>query len=319
MRILLAGATGAIGHSLTPALVAAGHTVFGTTRTDRNRAAIQTLGATPVLMDGLDRDSVMAAVKAAQPEVVIHQLTALKGGIDPKHFDRSFAMTNRLRTEGTDHLLEAARAHGVRQFIAQSYAGWPSPRTGPAVLDETAGYDPHVGREARETLAAIRHVEEAVLAAADLEAKALRYGGFYGPGTGMALGEESEMLDMIRGRKLPVVGSGAGIWSFIHAVDAASATVAAVERGAPGVYNVVDEEPAPVAEWLPLLARVIGAKPPRHIPAWLAKPAIGEHGLNLMTTARGASNAKAKRELGWTLQYPSWRQGFVDGLGPARP
>ncbi|MFC7485374.1 NAD-dependent epimerase/dehydratase family protein [Knoellia sp. CPCC 206453] len=314
MRILLAGATGAIGHSLTPALVAAGHTVFGTTRTDHNRAAIAAMGATPVLMDGLDRDSVMAAVKESQPEVVLHQLTALKGGINPKHFDRDFAMTNRLRSEGTDHLLEAARAQGVRQFIAQSYAGWPAPRTGPAVLDESAGFDPQVGPEARETLAAIRYVEEAVLAATDLEAKALRYGGFYGPGTGLTLADDSEMVKMIRGRKLPVVGSGAGIWSFIHAVDAASATVAAIERGAPGVYNVVDDDPAPVSEWLPLLARELGAKPPRHVPAWLAKPLVGEHGLNLMTSARGASNDKAKRELGWTLTYPSWRQGFVAGL-----
>lgn len=314
MRILLAGATGAIGHSLTPALVAAGHNVFGTTRADRNRAAIEGMGAAPVQMDGLDRDSVLAAVEQAEPEVVIHQLTALKGGINPKRFDSDFAMTNRLRTEGTDHLLEASRQNGVRRFIAQSFTGWPNPRTGPTVLDESAGLDQHVGREARETLAAIRYIEETVLDATDLEAKALRYGGFYGPGTGMALGEESEMLEMVRGRKLPIVGTGAGVWSFVHAADAASATVAAVERGAPGIYNVVDDEPAPVAEWLPVLATQIGAKAPRHVPVWLAKALIGEHGVNMMTSVRGSANAKAKRELGWTLQYPSWRQGFATGL-----
>lgn len=314
MRILLAGATGAIGHSLTPALVAAGHTVFGTTRTEGHAPAVSAMGATPVVMDGLDRSSVLAAVEEAQPEVVIHQLTALKGGLNPKHFDRDFAMTNRLRTEGTDHLVEASRRHGVRRFIAQSYTGWPNPRTGPPVPDETAGYDPHIGKEARESLAAIRHVEEAVLDATDLEAKALRYGGFYGPGTGIARGEEGEMLELIRGRRLPVVGAGTGVWSFVHAVDAASATVAAVDRGAPGLYNVVDDEPGQVAEWLPFLAEQLGAKPPRHIPAWLARPLLGEHGLNLMTSVRGSSNAKAKRELGWTLQYPSWRQGFATGL-----
>lgn len=319
MRILLAGATGALGHSLTPALVAAGHSVFGTTRTDAHAGTIRGMGATPVLMDGLDRSSVLSAVEAAEPEVVIHQLTSLKGGLHPKHFDRDMAMTNRLRTEGTDHLLEASRRHGVKRFIAQSYTGWPNPRTGTGPADETAGYDPEVGREARESLAAIRHVEEAVLDATDLDAKALRYGGFYGPGTGVALGEEGELLDMIRGRKLPVVGAGAGVWSFVHAVDAASATVAAVDRGAPGLYNIVDDEPGQVAEWLPYLAERLGAKPPRRVPTWLAKPLVGEQGLNMMTTARGSSNAKAKRELGWTLRYPSWRQGFVDGLGPARP
>jgi 2-alkyl-3-oxoalkanoate reductase len=313
MRILLAGATGALGQSLTPALVTAGHTVFGTTRTEAHRDAIRAMGASPVLMDGLDGSSVDAAVEQAQPEVVIHQLTALKEGLNPKHFDRDFAMTNRLRTEGTDHLLEASRRHGVRRFIAQSYAGWPSPRTGTAPHDETAGYDPHVGKEARESLAAIRHVEEAVLDATDLEAKALRYGGFYGPGTGVAKGEEGAMLELIRGRKLPVVGQGTGVWSFVHAVDAASATVAAVERGAPGLYNIVDDEPAQVAEWLPYFAEQLGAKPPRRVPAWLAKPLLGEHGFNMMTSVRGSSNAKAKRELGWVLRYPSWRQGFAEG------
>lgn len=314
MRILLAGATGAIGYSLTPALVDAGHAVFGTTRTERRAGVITAAGATPILMDGLDRDSVLAAVDEAKPDVVIHQLTSLKGGMNPKHFDRDFAMTNRLRIEGTDHLLEASRRNGVTRFIAQSYAGWPAPRTGPAVADETAGYDPHVAREARESLAAIRHVEDAVLAATDLAAVALRYGGFYGPGTGLAIGEEGEMLEMVRKRRFPIVGRGGGLWSFIHAADAATATVAAVDRGAPGIYNVVDDEPADAAEWLPVLSRALCVKPPRHIPTWLARPLIGEQGVNMMTSIRGASNAKAKRELGWQLRYPSWRVGFTEGL-----
>lgn len=314
MRVLLAGATGAIGHSLTPALVAAGHTVFGTTRTPGHADAIAAAGASPVVMDGLDRDSVLAAVEEAKPDVVIHELTALKAGMNPKHFDRDFALTNRLRIEATDHLLEAAREHGVTRFIAQSYAGWPAPRTGPAIADETAGYDPHVAREARDSLAAIRHVEEAVLTATDLEGLALRYGGFYGPGTGVALGEGGEMLELVRRRAFPIVGKGCGLWSFIHAVDAASATVAAVDRGAPGIYNIVDDEPAPAGAWLPVLSGVLGAKPPRHVPTWLARPLIGEQGLNMMTTVRGASNAKAKRELGWTLRYPTWRVGFTEGL-----
>ncbi len=315
MRILLAGATGAIGHNLTPALVEAGHTVVGTTRTQSHFGAITAAGASPIVMDGLDRDSVFAAVEEAKPDVVIHELTSLKGGMNPKHFDRDFAMTNRLRTEATDHLLAASREHGVTRFIAQSYAGWPAPRTGPAISDETAGYDPHVAPEARESLAAIRHVEEAVLAATDLDAMALRYGGLYGPGTGVARGEEGEMLEMVRQRKFPIVGKGdGGLWSFVHALDAATATVAALDRGAPGIYNIVDDEPAPASEWLPVLSRVLGAKPPRHVPTWLARPLIGEHGVNMMTTARGASNAKAKRELGWRLRYPSWRVGFVEGL-----
>lgn len=314
MRVLLAGATGAIGHSLTPALVAAGHTVSGTTRTADNARAITAMGATPIQMDGLVRESVLAAVEEAKPDVIIHQLTALKGGLNPKHFDRDFAITNRLRTEGTRHLLEAARAHGVSRFIAQSYTGWTNAREGTGLADETTPVDPKPAREARESLEAMRWIEDAVPAATDLDGLVLRYGGFYGPGTGIAKGEEGEMMDIIRKRKLPIVGSGAGVWSFIHAVDAASATVAAVERGAPGLYNVCDDEPVPASEWLPLLARELGAKPPRHVPTWLAKPLIGEQGLHMMTTARGSSNAKAKRELGWNLAYPSVRVGFTKGL-----
>jgi nucleoside-diphosphate-sugar epimerase len=313
MRVLLAGASGALGHSLTPALVQAGHEVYGTTRSG-NTASIAAAGATPLSMDGLDRDSVMAAVEEAKPDVIIHQLTALRAGMDPKQFDRTFGPTNRLRTEGTDHLLEAARAFKVGRFLAQSFTGWTNPRTGTGLADESTGLDPHPAPQSRETLAAIRHVERAVGGATDLEGVILRYGGFYGPGTGIAKGEDGEILQMIRQRKMPLVGDGGGIWSFVHAVDAASATVAAVERGAPGLYNVVDDEPAPMSEWLPALAEALGAKPPRHVPVWLARLLVGEHGVNLMTKIRGSSNAKAKRELGWTLTYPTWRVGFAKGL-----
>ncbi|MDC5696361.1 NAD(P)-dependent oxidoreductase [Intrasporangium calvum] len=317
MRVLLAGASGALGHSLTPALVAAGHDVFGTTRSG-NTDAIATAGATPLQMDGLDRDSVRSAVEEAKPDVIIHQLTSLRAGINPKNFDRDFATTNRLRIEGTDHLLEAARAVGVSRFLAQSFTGWTNPRTGfggsSVPADENEPLDSQPAKESRVSLAAIRHLEEAVTAASDIEGLVLRYGGFYGPGTGFAHGEDGEMLAMVQARKLPVVGAGGGRMSFVHAVDAAAATVAAVERGAPGLYNVVDDEPARASEWIPALAAALGAKPPRHVPVWLARPLIGEHGVNWMTTSRGSSNAKAKRELGWTLAYPTWRVGFAEGL-----
>jgi len=313
MRILLAGASGALGRTLTPALVAAGHHVFGTTRTG-NAGPIAAAGATPLTMDGLDRTSVLQAVEEARPDVIIHQLTALRTGIDPTHFDRSFATTNRLRTEGTDHLLEAARTFGVGRVLTQSFTGFTNPRTGPGLADETSGYDPDPAPAARQTLAAIRHVDETVGGATDLEGVVLRYGGFYGPGTGIAKGEDGDLLEMVRRRRMPVVGSGAGVWSFVHVADAANATVAAVEAAAPGLYNVVDDEPAPVSEWLPALAAALGAKPPRPLPLWLARPLLGEHGVNLMTKIRGSSNAKAKRELGWTLTYPTYRVGFATGL-----
>lgn len=312
MRVLLAGASGAIGQSLTPALVAVGHTVYGTTRTETHAPVLQAAGATPVLMDGLDRDSVLHAVEKARPDVVIHQLTALKAGLNPRHFDRDFAVTNRLRTEATRYLLDAARAHGATRLIAQSYSGWPSSREGRGLADEATPLDTNPGREARQSLEAIRFVESTVPAATGIEGLVLRYGNFYGPGTGMARGEQGDMLELIRKRRLPIVGAGAGIWSFVHTIDAASATVAAVERGGPGLYNIVDDDPAPVSEWLPELARQLGARPPRHVPAWLARLLIGEHGINMMTNARGSSNAKAKRELGWTLRYPTWRKGFAE-------
>jgi nucleoside-diphosphate-sugar epimerase len=313
MRVLLAGATGALGRRLLPKLIDAGHEVVGTTSSPEKLAALAAAGADGIVMDGLDRASVGDAVAGAEPEVVIHQLTALAKMGNLKKFDEEFAETNRLRTTGTDHLLAASRAAGVKRFIAQSYTGWPNERTGGRVKDETSPLDPTPTAVSARTLDAIRYVEGAVTSATDLEGLALRYGSFYGPGTGLAKG--GDLLKMVAKRRLPVVAGGAGVWSFCHIDDAASATVAAVIQGAPGVYNIVDDEPSAVAEWLPYLAEAIGAKPPMRLPAWLAKPMIGEHGISLMTQIRGSSNAKAKAELGWSPTYPSWRDGFRTGLG----
>ena len=311
MRVFIAGATGAIGTRLVPLLLADGHEVFGTTTRPERVADLDAAGARGLVMDGLDEASVRAAVLEARPDVIVHELTALSGGVsDLKHFDRTFATTNELRTRGTDHLLAAGAEVGTARFIAQSYAGWPSERTGGAVKTEEDPLDPHPTDASRETLAAIRHVEEATSAAGGL---ALRYGALYGPG--QALGRGGEMVTMLEAGKLPLVGGGTGVTSFCHIDDAASATAAAVLRGPTGVYNIVDDEPAPVSEWLPALAEAVGAKPPMHVPAWVAKPLIGEHGVSMMTQVRGASNAKAKRELGWTPIWPSWREGFRSGLG----
>ena len=313
MRIFVAGATGALGRRLVPMLVAGGHQVSGTTRTPEKADDLRELGAEPVVVDALDRAAVHDAVAAAKPDVVVHQLTALNVKFDLRKFDQVFAMTNRLRTEGTDILLAAAQAAGVRRFVAQSFTGWPNARTGGPVKTEEDPLDPDPYPASRQSLAAIRHVETVVPAARGIEGVVLRYGGFYGPGN--AVGKGGEIYEMVRNRRLPVVGDGGGIWSVIHIDDAASATVAAIERGEPGLYNVVDDEPAPVREWLPYLARVIGAKPPMRVPAWLVRPLLGGYGVAMMTEIRGSSNAKAKRELGWTPRYASWREGFRTGLG----
>jgi len=310
MKVLVAGATGAIGKQLLPRLVAAGHDVTGITRSDAKLDAIRALGARGVVADVLDPEEVARVVAETEPEVIIHQLTALSRDFDLRHYDRTFAMTNRLRTEATDHLLAAARASGVKRFIAQSYAGWPSARTGAGVTSEDDPLDPHPVPAMRETHDAIRYLEEAVTSATWLEGIVLRYGGFYGPGTGLSAG--GDQLQMIRDRKFPVVGDGAGVWSFVHIEDAAEATVAAVTFGRPGIYNIVDDEPAPVAEWLPAAARVAGARPPRHVPRWLGRLAAGEAAVAMMTEVRGASNAKAKRKLGWAPRHPSWRAGFAE-------
>ncbi|HTU84872.1 MAG TPA: NAD(P)-dependent oxidoreductase [Solirubrobacteraceae bacterium] len=308
MKIFVAGATGAIGRQLVPRLIAGGHRVVGMTRSESKQAALWEMGAEPVVADALDPVQVAQVVASAQPDVMIHELTSI-GGLNPRHFDRDFAATNRLRTEGTDHLLSAGRAVGVKRFVAQSYAGWPQGRTGPAVKSEEEPLDPAQPREMRESWEAIRHLEAAVTGADWTEGVVLRYGGLYGPGTSMAPG--GEQIEMVRRRRLPVVGNGAGVWSFIHVADAADATVAAVGRGQPGIYNVVDDEPAPVAEWLPRLAAAIGAPKPYRVPRWLGRLAAGEAGVVMMTEIRGASNAKAKRELGWEPGHPSWRQGFA--------
>ena len=313
MNVFVAGGAGAVGTRLVPRLVEAGHAVVATTRSPAKVRAIEEMGARGVVVDGLDRAAVERAVQDARPEVVIHQLTALSGPVDLRRFDRFFALTNRLRTEGLDHLLAAARAVGARRFLAQSFAGWPYAREGAAVKTEEDRLDPDPPKRQRQTLAAIRYLEDAVTGADDVQGLALRYGGFYGPGN--MLGRGGHMVEQVRRRRVPIVGDGAGVWSFLHIEDAASATVAAVGAGAPGVYNVVDDEPAPVSEWLPYLAETLGAKPPRRIPVWLARAAAGEAGVSMMTRIRGASNEKAKRELGWRPRWASWREGFRDGLG----
>jgi nucleoside-diphosphate-sugar epimerase len=308
MRVFVAGATGAIGQQLVPRLVAAGHEVHGMTRSESKQAMLDELGAVPVVADALDPAQVAEAVAGARPDVIVHQLTAI-GSVDPRHFDRDFALTNRLRTEGTDHLLSAGQATGVRRFVAQSYGAWWYERTGGSVKTEEDPLDPKPAREMRESWAAVRHLEEAVLGAKWTEGIALRYGAFYGPGTSMA--PDGELPEMIRKRKFPLVGDGGGVWSFIHVADAAEATVAAVEHGSRGVYNVADDDPAPVAEWLPALAQKLGAKKPMRVPRFVGRLFAGEVGVVMMTDGRGASNAKAKRELGWRPAHPSWRQGFL--------
>ena len=313
MHIFLAGATGAVGRTLIPTLREHGHTVTGTTRSPAKAEAIRALGAEPVTMDGLDAASVLAAVRAAEPDVIVHQMTALVG-IDFRKFDRSFAVTNRLRTEGTEHLLAAMRDVGVPRIVAQSYAGWTYERTGGPVKTERDPLDPAPPKGMRETHAAIHRLEELVGGAGGV---ILRYGGFYGPGTGLVA--DGEQVELVRKRRFPLVGDGAGVWSWAHTEDVATATAAAIERADAGeVYNIVDDDPAPVRDWLPALAHTVGAKPPMHLPAWLARLVAGPAIVTLMTDVRGASNAKAKAQLGWTPAWPSWREGFVAATRPQR-
>ncbi len=313
MKIFVAGASGAIGTRLVPALVENGHEVVGTTRTPAKAGRLRELGAEPVVIDALDEVAVKDAVASAEPDVIVHELTAIPEAIDPRKLDEQFGQTNRLRTLGTDHLLEAARAVGVRRFVAQSVAAWVYARTGGPVKVETDPVETDPPPSVRRTHAALMHVERALQGATDLEGIVLRYGGFYGPGTSFSA--EAPMVDIVRKRRLPIVGDGGGVWSFIHIDDAASATVAAIERGRPGIYNVTDDEPAPVSVWLPELAAAIGAPRPWRMPAWLARPFIGETGVVMMTELRGASNEKAKRELDWQPRFASWREGFRQCLG----
>ena len=312
MRVFVAGATGALGRRLVPKLVAGGHEVTGTTRSADKARALERMGAEPVVVDALDRDAVVRAIEAAAPDVVVHELTAIDAiGSNMRRFDRAFAATNRLRTEGTDNLLAGARGAGAR-VVAQSFAGWPFARTGGRIKTEEDPLDTHPPHGVRETLAAIRHLEEAVTAYGGI---VLRYGGFYGPGTSLEPG--GEQYEAVRNRRFPVVGDGAGIMSLIHVDDAADATVLAIEHGAPGIYNIVDDDPAPVREVLPRLAEIAGARPPRHVPGWLGRIVAGEAAMAMMTEVRGASNGKARRELGWTPRHASWRDGLKDQGGVA--
>jgi 2-alkyl-3-oxoalkanoate reductase len=303
MRVFVAGATGVIGEYLLPGLITAGHEVTASTRSPLKASQLKGQGATPVIVDGLDRAAVLKAVAAAQPEVIIHQMTALTSVKSFRNLDQQFAVTNELRSTGTDYLLEAAQLAGTRRFIAQSFIGWNNARSGSAVKTEQDPLDPHPPAGTTKSLAAIKHLEEAVPTAVP-EGLVLRYGIFYGHGA------SDLMLEVVRKRQLPVIGGGTGIWSFTEVTDAAAATVAAISHGDPGLYNVVDDEPAPVAQWVPYLAACLGAKPPMRAPAWLGRLLGGEMIVSWMMEGRGASNDKAKRELGWTPKYPSWRDGF---------
>jgi 2-alkyl-3-oxoalkanoate reductase len=299
MKVLVAGATGAVGRRLVPQLVARGHDVLGTTTTAEKFGLLHALGADAVRMDALDAVEVQDVVAGAQPDAIVHQLTALSGSFDLKHFDRTFARTNRLRTEGTRNLLAAATANGVERFVAQSYIGWNARG---ATEDEPLIEEPVPSQ--RETLAAIEELESLVRD----RGAVLRYGNLYGPGA------SEDFVELVHKRAIPVIGDGAGVWSWLHVDDAASAAVAALEQDARGVFNIVDDDPAPVADWLPVLAAAVGAKPPRHIPVWLARRVAGDAVTRMMTVGGDVSNAKAKRRLGWRPRWSSWRDGFVDGL-----
>jgi nucleoside-diphosphate-sugar epimerase len=314
MKVFVAGATGAIGRPLVAQLVKNGHEVTGMTRSESKQDLLRELGAHPVVADALDPDAIARAVAEAEPDVIVHQLTAI-GAFNLRRMEREFAATNRLRTEGTDHLLAAGRAMGVKRFVAQSFAPWPYARTGGQVKSEDAPLDTTPPAQIRTTLDAIKYLERAVTGADWTEGIALRYGGFYGPGTSVSVNPPGEQVEMVRARKLPLAGKGTAVFSFIHIEDAAAATVEAIEHGTRGVYNVVDDDPAPISEWLPALAKALGAKPPRRVPLFLARVAGGEAAAIMMTELRGASNTKAKRELGWRPRYPSWREGFARGLG----
>jgi len=312
MKVFVTGGTGAIGQFLLPLLVENKHEVVALTRSSAKAGKLDEIGVTPVIADPFDKQALTAAVRRAEAEVIIHQLTALSSAGNFRKFDQEFALTNRFRTEVTDTLLAAARTIGTRRFIAQSYCGWPYARKGGPVKTEEDPLDPKPPESFTKTLAAIRSLEDKLRGTTFLEGIALRYGNFYGPGT--AIGKGGVILKMIKKRRFPIIGGGGGIWSFIHVMDAARATIAAISRGTAGAYNIADDEPAKVAIWLPVLAKEIGAKPPYRIPYWLGELMIGKAGVSMMTQIRGCSNAKAKRELNWAPVYPTWRIGFADGL-----
>jgi nucleoside-diphosphate-sugar epimerase len=310
MRIFVAGATGAIGRRLLPRLISAGHSVTGLTRSPEKEPSIRAVGGEAVIADGLDAQAVRAAVLAARPDVIVHQMTDLKDASDLRAFDRSFAASNRLRTAGTDNLLAAAKAAGVRRLVAQSFCGWPYARVGGLVKSEDDPLDPDPPEEFRRTLDAIRYLENAVTSAREVEGIVLRYGTFYGEDTGLF---DGPFVDQLRRRRVPLIGDGGGYWSFLHIDDATEATALAIERGTPGhIYNIVDDDPAPVRDWLPALAQSLHASPPFHLPVWIARLVAGEHLVTMMTQQRAGSNAKAKRELGWQPAHASWRRGFAE-------
>ena len=312
MKVFVTGGTGAIGQFLLPLLVENKHEVVAQTRSASKAARLEDIGVTPFIADPLDKQQLTAAVRRAEPEVIIHQLTALRGAGNFRKLDEEFTLTNRFRTEVTDTLLAAARTIGTRRFIAQSFCGWPYAKKGGPVKTEEDPLDPKPPPSFTKTLAAIRSLEDKIRSINYLEAFALRYGFFYGPGT--SIGKGGVVIKMVKGRRLPIIGGGGGIWSFIHVMDAARATMAAMTHGTPGIYNVIDDEPAKVATWLPALAKAVGAKPPYKIPHWLGELLVGKAGVSMMTQIRGCSNAKAKRDLNWAPIYQSWRVGFVDGL-----
>jgi nucleoside-diphosphate-sugar epimerase len=309
MRVFVAGASGAIGTRLVPQLIAGGHEVVGTSTSPAGAERLRKLGAEGIVLDLLDARAVRKAVYAAEPDAVVHQATALANARFGKHLDRTLAGTNRLRTEGLDALLAAARGAGVSRVVAQSFASMRYARVGGPVKSEDDPLDPTPVAGMEETAAAMTYLDERVTAAGGI---ALRYGLFYGAAN-------DGLIEPVLKRQFPIVGDGGGVASWVHLDDAAAATVLALEHDGPGMYSIVDDEPAAVRDWLPVLADALGAKPPRHFPVWLARLFAGDTGVMLGTEARGSSNAKAKRELGWTLRYPSWRQGFAEAYAELRP
>lgn len=312
MRILIAGGTGALGSALTRVLTAKGHEVGATSRNPAKIDALSTAGVSSLQMDGLDRDSVFRAIEKFKPEVLVHQMTSLSGMKDLKNFDREFTLTNRLRTEGLDNLIAAAKATGVKQIVVQSFTGWPNVKAGSALKIETDALDSNPPVAMRETLHAIKYIETSLSNLTGVRGAVLRYGAFYGPNTSISM--DGDIAQSIRKRMLPLVGSAKGVWSFIHIQDAAEATALAIEQNAEGVFNIVDDDPAPVSDWLPHLAERLNAKPPFHVPVWLASLLIGDAGVSLMTQIRGSSNQRAKSVLGWRPRFSSWREGFCSGL-----
>jgi 2-alkyl-3-oxoalkanoate reductase len=313
MRVYVAGGSGAIGRRLIPQLIAAGHDVVATTSSRRRIEDLEILGAHPLVVDGLDEEAVIKSVCLAQPDAVTNEMTALAAATNLRNFDRAFARTNELRTKGNSHLICAAQIAQVRRLISQSYTGWSNARDGEGVKTEHDRLDPDPPRTMRRSLEAIKQVERMTTRATRLEGLALRYGSLYGPGTAFS----TDYVEQVGKRRLPLIGAGTGIWSFVHIDDAAAATVLALERGSRGVYNIVDDDPAPVSDWLPFLADVLGAKQPRRIPVWLARIVAGEAITSMSTRINGSSNAKARRELRWVPRYRSWRQGFREALTEA--